>query len=544
MQMKADMILKSSCIFTALSGETIPGGVALKDNKIIAVGEDALKYEGPETEVRDYGNRLIMPAFIDAHVHYFMGAIASSDHMCDTLSETTSEAECVDMIKKFADSHPDEKRIRGIGWFPANWADAPLPTKKSLDEAIPDRPVYLIAADCHTFWMNTPALEEAGITADMKPKSGSVGLMENGELSGLLFEPDAFAPAMEKVMDMDAEAMKEAHAGFLHHINKCGVTSISEMSADDYTDAAHRSYRILSDMEKEGTLTCRLHLYMKLAGYTDFSKALEFRKEFFSQKLRVNGVKGFIDGVLSTYTGLLLEPYSDRPETCGIDVPNVPEKENTEYIIAANRVGLPVRLHCIADGSVRMALDMYEKSRNANGPQDFYNTVEHIENIHPDDIPRFSKLGVIPSMQPYHLTLDAHEKIRRVGAERCRYEWPHRSLLDAGAKLAFGTDYPVVDFNPFPNIYSAVTRCDDYGKPAGTNPEECITVAEALISYTKNAALAYNRDDIGVLAEGKLADVIVIDRNLLEIPPEEIPESSVLLTIMDGQIVYDAETDK
>ena len=190
-----------------------------------------------------------------------------------------------------------------------------------------------------------------------------------------------------------------------------------------------------------------------------------------------------------------------------------------------------------------MALDMYEKSRNANGPHDFFNTVEHIENIDPVDIPRFSELSVIPSMQPYHLTLDFNEKIRRIGEERCRYEWPHRSLIDAGAQLAFGTDYPVVDFDPFPNIYSAVTRCDDDGDPTGFNPQECITVAEALTAYTKAAALAYNRDDIGVLAEGKLADIIVVDRDLLHIPHSEIPETSVLLTVMDGKIVYDAETD-
>ena len=538
--MKADMILKSRRIFTALSGETISGGVAIRGNRIMAVGPEALDLKGPDTEIRDYGDRLIMPAFVDAHVHYFIGAIAASDHMCDTLAVTTSEADCVAMIKKFAEEHPDEKRILGIGWFPANWGDAPLPTKKSLDEAIPDRPVYLIAADCHTFWMNTPALDETGITADMKPRSGSVGTFESGELSGLLFEPDAFAPAMAKVMDLEPEVMKQVHRDFLHHINKCGVTSISEMSADDYTDTTHRNYAIVKEMDDSGDLTCRLHLYTKLDGYTDFSKALEYRKEFFSEKLRLNGVKGFIDGVTSTFTGLLLAPYSDRPETCGIDVPNVPEAENTQYIIAANKAGLPVRLHCIADGSVRMALDMYEKSRNALGPQDFFNTVEHIENIDPADIPRFSKLSVIPSMQPYHLTLDFNEKLRRIGEERCRYEWPHRSLLDAGAQLAFGTDYPVVDFDPFPNIYSAVTRCDDDGNPTGANPQECITVAEALTAYTKTAALAYNRDDIGVLTEGKLADIIVVDRDLLSVPHSEIPDASVLLTVMDGKVVYEA----
>ncbi len=537
--MKADLILRSNNIFTSTSDTPISGGVAIKGNKILAVGEEAETFCGPETEVKEYGNKLIMPGFIDAHVHYFMGALAASEHVCDALITSSSEAECVAIIKEFADQHPDEERIRGFGWFPANWNDAPLPTKKSLDEAIPDRPVYLDAADGHTLWMNSMALEEAGITPDMKPKSGSIGKLENGELSGLLFEPDAMAPAMAKVMELDIQKMKKLHQDFMANINKWGITSISEMTADDYNDTTYRNYSVVREMEKEGSLTCRLHLYPKLDGYRDFTKAVEYRKEFCSEKLRISGVKGFIDGVTSTFTGLLLEPYSDRPDTCGVNVPNAAKEDNADYITAANKAGLPVRLHCIADGSVRMALDLYEHSQKENGKLPFYNTIEHIENIHPEDIPRFSKLSVIPSMQPYHLTLDFNEKIGRIGKERCRWEWPHRSLLDAGACLAFGTDYPVVDFNPFPSLYAAVTRLDDEGVPTGVNPEERITLAEALTAYTAGSAKAYNRDDIGALEAGKLADVIVVDRDLFSIPAEEIKEAGVELTIMDGRIVYE-----
>ena len=537
--MKADLILTSRNIFTAPLKEPFSGGVAIKGNRILAVGPDALNYQGENTQIRDYGDKLIMPGFVDAHVHYFMGAISASEHMCSTLAESGSEAECVAMIKEFAQNHPDERRVLGIGWFPANWDDAPLPSKKSLDEAIPDRPVYLISADVHTFWLNSKALEEAGITVEMKPKSGSVGKLENGELSGLLFEPDAFGPAIDKVMDLPAEQMKKAHKAFLAHINRCGVTSISEMSADDYNRTSYGNYSIVKEMEQEGQLTCRLHLYTRLDGYDDFSKALEYKEAFQSEKLRLSGVKGFIDGVTSTFTGLLLEPYRDRADTCGVDVPNAQPEENFAYILAANKAGLPVRLHCIADGSVRMALDLYEQVSRENGKPSFANTIEHIENIHQEDIPRFAQLGVIPSMQPYHLTLDVNEKIRRLGKERCRLEWPHRSLLDAGAELAFGTDYPVVDFDPFPSLYAAVARKDDEGIPTGINPQECISLAEALTAYTSGAAKAYNRNDIGILAEGKLADVIVLDRDLFSASEEEIKNATVELTIMDGEVVYE-----
>lgn len=537
--MKADYILKSRAVFTGKSNEPFPGGVAVKGNKIIRVldEKEAESYEADK--VIDYGERLIMPGFVDAHVHYFMGAISASDHMCTEIAESTSEENCVEMMKAYAAEHPEEKRLLGIGWFPANWNDAPLPSKESLDEAFPDKPVYLIAADVHTFWMNTRALEESGITPDMKPRSGSVGVDENGELTGLLFEPDAFAPAMVKVQDFERDKMIEINEAFLKHIAECGVTSISEMSADPYDDAVFQKYCAMKEMEEQGKLTARLHIYTELAGHTDFSKAREWQSALYSEKLRLNGVKGFIDGVTSTFTGLLLEPYSDNPQTKGIGVPNIPKEEMQASVIAANKEGLPVRIHCIADGSVRMALDMYEASCKVNGKDGAVNTVEHIENIHPDDIPRFKELGVIPSMQPYHLTLDFMEKPRRIGEQRCRWEWPHRSLLDAGATLAFGTDYPVVDFNPYPTIYAAVTRLDDDGNPASTNPQECITLAETLKAYTAGAAAAYGRNDIGTLEEGKLADIIVVNRNLFDIEPAEILGCETVMTMFDGEIVYE-----
>jgi predicted amidohydrolase YtcJ len=541
----ADLILKSNAVFTGIDERPFAGAVFIKGNKIIGVkkGTELDEFVGAETKVLEYGDKLIMPGFVDAHVHYFMGAISASEHMCTEISESTSESECVNMVKKFAEEHPEEKRIIGIGWFPANWGGATLPTKNLLDSVIPDKPVYLICADVHTFWMNSMALEEAGITADMKLKSGEIGKFENGELNGLLFEPGAFEPAMSKVLDLDKEVMKDVHRKFLAHIAANGVTSISEMSADDYNEVTCNNYEVVKEMEEAGELTSRLHIYTRLEGYIDFSKAKELQKKYDSQKLRVNGVKGFVDGVTSTFTGLLLEPYSDNTNTLGIGVPNTPKEEMQRYIIAANAAGLPVRLHCIGDGAVRMALDMYEASIIANGRHELKNTIEHIESIHPDDIPRFAKLDVVPSMQPYHLTLDFNEKLGRIGTERCRWEWPHKTILEKGGKLAFGTDYPVVDFNPFPSIYAAVTRCDDEGKPTGTNPEECISLADALKAYTAGAANAYGRmEDLGTLEVGKLADIIVVNNNLFNVDKNEIQNCSVELTVMDGKIVYKKNT--
>lgn len=541
----ADKILKSSNIFTAKDDYPIGGSVLIKENKIMDViagdtNKNIDEYIAPHTEIYEFGDKLIMPGFVDAHLHYFVGAISASEHMCTEISESSSEENCIEILKAFDKDHPDEKKILGIGWFPANWGDGPLPSKKSLDQAFPHKPVYLIAADVHTFWMNTLALEEAGISPHMTPKSGEVGKFENGELNGLLHEPDAFAPAMAKVLDMDEDLIKGVHKNFLNQIVANGITSIGEMSADDYSQIDLKKYKILKNMEEDGELIARMHFYTRLEGYDDFKKALDLKKGYSSEKLRLGGVKGFIDGVTSTYTAYMLEPYTDKPETTGIGTPLVAREEMEKSVLAANRAGLDVRIHCIGDAAVRMALDIYEKSNRLNKDSNFKNAIEHIESIHPDDIPRFGDLGVVPSFQPEHLTLDAFEKLTRIGEERAKYEWPLRSILENGGALSFSSDYPVVDFNPFKGLYAAVYRKNPDGSDSSVNPSEAIPLADALKAYTRGAAGAYNRDDIGLLEKGKLADIAVIDRNLFDCVGKDLAEASVLMTIMDGDIVYRA----
>lgn len=540
---KADIVLKSNAIFTGLEENPFPGSIAIKGNRICAVCRES-EIEtliGSETKVYEYKDKLIMPSFVDAHVHYFMGSIAASEHMCTEIMNSTSEQDCVEMVKEFAALHPDEKRIIGIGWFPVNWNDAPLPTCRSLDEAIPDKPVYLIAADVHTFWMNTKALEEAGITGEEVLESGEIGKFEDGSLNGLLFEPEAFQPAMDQVLDLPKDQMKQAQKDFFRHINSWGVTSVSEMSANKICEASRNTYRIVKELEEEGALTLRLHVYPELGTHANYEDAKNLREEFNTEKLKISGLKQFIDGVTSTHTGYLLEPYADDPETRGASI--YPKEIYEKCTIQANKDGFGVRFHAIGDAAVRMALDVFEASNHANGNtgnhKGLRNTIEHCETVHPDDIPRFAELGVIASMQPYHLPMDSNEKIARTGMERSKSEWPHRSLLDAGAKIAFGTDYPVVDFNPFPNIYAAITRCDGDGNPTGVNPEERITLAETLKAYTYESAYVYGREkELGTLEVGKLADIVVIEQNLFTISENEIKNCGVEMTIMDGNVVF------
>lgn len=534
--MFADKVLMSDAVFTGEGASPAPGGVVIKDNKIIALcgKKEAKQYIGKDTQVYSYGDNLIMPGFCDAHGHINMGALYRSKYFINEILNSRSEKECAEMVKAFAEAHPDYKRIIGEGWFPVNWGDAPLPTKYSLDAAVPDRPVYLAAADVHTCWMNSKALEESNVDPD-DPKLGKyVGRLPNGELSGILSEGAWFKWACNKVLMPDPTIDEEVDGDLVKELSAVGITSFCDCSGI----ITGTNYDALERMEKKGTLKVRVNLNPSISEDPEQNNLLSERERYHSEMLMVTGAKGIVDGVTTTYTGYLLEPYSDRPETRGFPVN--PQEYYETCILAANRHGFGVRLHCIGDASVRLALDCFEKSNAVNDNRNVRNSIEHIESIHPDDIPRFGKLGVIASMQPRHLPLDANEKIGRIGKERSRYEWPNRSILDTGGVLAFGTDYPVVDFNPFESIYYAVTRNGYDHKPTGVNPWEKVTMAETLRAYTFGGAYVSNRErELGTLEAGKLADVIVLDRNLFKTETEEIPDCKVLLTLCDGKVVFE-----
>lgn len=541
--MKTELLLKSNAIFTGLEDVPFSGGILISGNRIAEVFREdemtAAQEEG--REVYDLGDRMIMPGFIDGHVHFSWGATAASSHMCTEIEQSTSEEECVDMIRDFAEKHPEEKRILGIGWFPANWNDAPLPTKASLDAKAGDRPVYLVSADAHSAWLNTKALQECGYTADSEVSFGEICKGEDGEPNGLLLELEAMAPVVTKMISFEKPVARKMYGDFLEEIASFGITALSDMTAHELNDDVFHFFDLMAEMEEQGKLSARLHVYSDLLRDDNFAEEQQLAEKYHSEKMRYSGLKQFIDGVTSTYTGFLIEPYADRPETSGFS--NYEKEVYQKAVIAANAAGFGVRLHCIGDQAVRWGLDLFEESNRVNGNEHnergLKNAIEHIEHIHPQDVPRWKELGVIASMQPYHLTLDANEKIARIGEERCRYEWPFQSLLENGAKLAFGTDFPVIGLNPFVNIYAAITRCDDAGNPTGVNPQEKISLAQTLKAYTAGSAEVYDRaDDLGTLEKGKLADIAVIDGNLFARTAEEIKDSKIYMTIFDGKIVY------
>lgn len=540
---RADFVIKSDHIFTGLADAPFKGAVAVKDNKILEVGtmQQIEPYIGEGTNVLAYEEELVMAGFIDAHMHYFTGVFQASHYMYRELFDAKSERECVERVKAFGRQHPEYEKLSGMGWFPMLWDDKhAMPSKKSLDEIEPDRPVYLLSADGHAFWLNSKALEACGITRDSQVSFGSIGKDENGEPNGLLFEIEAEETANALAFRLPAGDAESLCMEFNEKLAACGITSTTDMSVNPEPVGDFAEYAMAKKLEDQGKLKIRLNLYPSLGLKPDTSIAKALRSQYHSDRLRVAGLKQFIDGVSSNFSAYLLEPYADRPGYTGS--PCYPYEVFKSCIAHANREGFGVRLHAIGDGAIRLGLDAIDAARKENGTLPVRNSLEHLEAIDPSDIPRFALLDVTASMQPLHMPPTAYEKKVRLGDERCRYQWPFRSLLDAGAVLAFGTDFPVAPFEPLLSVYDAVARVDEKGEELGINPWEKITLAESLKAYTSGSAYCIGQEDkLGTLEKGKLADLIVLDQNPFDVQPSQLPEIKVKLTMVDGEIVYRME---
>ena len=538
--MGVDYCIRSNNIFTADGSDLCSGSVLVSGTRIVNVVPPGIEkeYIDSNTEIIDAIEGLVMPGLIDAHTHFFSGALAYSDHVCCEIEQSVSEDDCVRIIKEYEMSHPDEERIRGRGWFVTNWGTDILPTKDSLDALIPDKPVYLMAADCHSFWLNSAALRECGITKDTEVSMGYIAKDENGEPTGMLLEMEACSIAEKYYNSFSDEELKKIYKDFFKYTARLGITSISEMIPGEYDDEHFKKYSFIKQMSENGECSARLHIFPKLYDTDSFDIAREWKEKIDNDYVKISGVKGFIDGVAETYTALFLEPYSDNPKTNGIGVPAKSAEELNNSVLKANKAGLPVRIHAIGDLAVRMALDAFEFARKETGKK-LANTIEHIESIDPSDIKRFRELDVIPSMQPIHIILDADGKIKKVGEKRIKYEWITKTLFDTCGQIAIGTDYPVVDINPFDNIYAAVTRRFFDGREASHNTYEKLSVKETLLGYTKYAAKTYSREDeIGTLKEGMFADIIILDKNIINVSEEDIRNTKVLMTMVGGKIVY------
>ncbi|MCR5271945.1 MAG: amidohydrolase, partial [Lachnospiraceae bacterium] len=501
--MKADMILYSNAIFDSVGNKPFSGGIAIEGKKIVAVGnrEEIKKYETPDTVVKDFGEKLIMPGFIDSHGHYSSGAAYFGEEALHDMEQFTSEEECAKAIGEFAKAHPKLKLIKGQGWYLSRWGENPsFPTAASIDKYVSDRPVYMIASDLHSVWFNTLAMEESGLKEAMKDLRDDYVLKdENGNPTGVVRE--AGRVVTDKLLEKYALTPEEAdkkddddQTGLMHALNEQGITGFSDVSFV-LPDDLKETYKHMKKIDDADEMTIRLYIYPG----TDFKPELikdivPYEDYYSSDEMHIAGVKNILDGVTATFTAAMLEPYADNPDEKGVPATTA---ENIEaWVKEANKYKYGCRIHCIGDRAVRMALDAYEKSGKTNDMEGIRNAIEHIEMINPDDIPRFGKLNVIASMQPRHQILDRGEKLYRCGLERAKYEWAFKSIYDGGGRIAIGTDYPVVSYNTYENIYMGVTKRDLDGTQYGTlSPKEKLTLAQTIKGYTAEAAFINSMED-------------------------------------------------
>ncbi len=543
----ATIIIKGNAIFDGTGTPPFAGGVAIKENRIIAVknGQGIEAYQGSDTMVIEAGDQLVMPGFNDGHTHLTQGAFLEDPDFSVSLLESCSKEEAIQMTKDFADSHPDNEWVYGCMLNNLIWEDQTLPTRHDIDKVISDRPVVLQMADLHTTIVNTLMLKKRGITKDTpSPDDGVIEKDGNGELTGRLFDGASFQ-VMEPIFDPSDEVCMQLYSNMFQKMRTLGITSASLVSP--YV-AAKDPIPYFEKLDSEGKLTSRVMMYPNLNEYEKESFA-KLQKKYSDGKLRVRGLKQLIDGVTGVFTAYLLEPYTNNPNTCGCT--SVDMKAFKKQVLEAMKDGVALRIHTIGDRAVREMLDIFEEGEKLYGKQNLRHVQEHLETVQPEDIPRFKKLGISGCMQPWHMLFDLEggdkgnglygDKEAAVGSKRAKFSWPMRDLLDAGMILSLGSDFPVVGIEPMCEIYGAVTRQTFDGKPeGGWYPEQRITMAETLKAYTWGSAYIEGCDeDLGTLEAGKLADIIILDKNLFEIEPPEILGTKVVTTIMDGKIVYE-----
>ncbi len=528
---KVDIMISSNVVFTGTEDLPKPASIAIKGNKIVAVGTASEMQEliGPETKVYQFENKLVMPGFNDLHLHVIPGCLMEDNI---NLLDARSEQEVVDRVAEFAKSRPDELWVQGYMWYHTKWDDPKLPHRSSLDAVIPDRPVFLFHASGHTVWVNSKALEILGIDRNTPdPPHGKIMKDEFQEPTGILYE-SAASIASKQAMNLPENRKRQVFENFLSNAAKYGVTSITDIFK--VTDLEINEIDLYEEFEEQEKLTTRIHFLIGLDA--DIQRAQYYRDKYKSGKLRFSGLKEFLDGVVTTHTANLVEPYTDIPDSHG---PLLPE-EMRNYVLAADKEGFRIRFHAVGDGAVHYALDLFEEAQQQNGVRDARHTIEHIEVVHPTDIPRFKELDVIASMQPEHMELINKNHYFSCIGERSKYTFAIKSLLDAGAKVVLNTDYPVVSLNPLLEIYRAITRV--VGEGELFNEDEAITLTQSLQAYTSTAAYGvFRENELGTLEAGKLADLIVIDCDLFNVPTERIKDARVELTMMDGKVIFEKQ---
>jgi len=530
---QATMAVVNARVWTGDSANPWAEGIAVNGERIAAVGtSDEVRRLADGRDIIDAGGRLIVPGFIDSHVHF---VDAGFDLASVQLRDAKTREEFVDRIRAFAAAVPAGTWITGGNWDHSLWGGE-LPDRDWIDAVTPDTPLWINRLDGHMALANSAALKAAGVTRGTRDVAGGeIVRRANGEPTGLL-KDNAMALVDRAMPDPSDEMRDRALNAAMKHVAEQGVTSIHNMGSWDDLETFARA-------RKTNALGTRIYAAVPLANWERLRDAVAAKTYGGpdgrgDEWLRIGGLKGFVDGSLGSHTAAFQQPFDDAPKDRGLLV-NTPEDLYT-WISGADKAGLHVMVHAIGDRANNLLLDTFERVIRENGTRDRRFRIEHAQHLAPADIPRFAKLNVIASMQPYHAIDDGRWAEKYIG-DRIKTTYAFRSLLDSGARLAFGSDWFVAPPTPLEGIYAAVTRRTlDDRNPDGWVPEQKISVAEAVRAYTAGAAYAsFEESTKGVLAAGRLADFVMLDRNIFEIAPEEIRNARVVTTVVGGRKVFE-----
>jgi predicted amidohydrolase YtcJ len=527
-----DLILSNARLHTLDAAQPTARSIAIRDNVILALGtDDAMRSLLPDAQVIDLHDRCVIPGLIDAHLHAEWTALG--------LKNIDAEAPTLDELLRRVEERvkitPTGAWLRGHGWNQNVWGGI-FPTKADLDRVAPEHPVFLTAKSGHAAWANSLALKMAGVTAGTpNPAGGEIVRDAQGEPTGIFFE-DAMDLVGKFIPEPSAQQVADALRDALPLFHRVGLTGVHDF------DGA-RALQAWQILKERGELNFRVSKTIPVA-LQEHAIALGIRSGFGDDRLRLNSVKSFADGALGPQTALMIDPYEGSTDNRGIST--LDKEEMFENVRKASAAGLSSTIHAIGDKANHDVLDVFamvraeEKLRQEEGSARLRHRIEHVQLLHPDDFKRLAQLNISASMQPIHATSDMLIADRYWGQRSAgAYAW--RTQLNAGARLAFGSDSPVESFNPFLGIHAAVTRrrIDGSPHPDGWYPEQRLTVEEAVYGFTMGAAYAsYEETRKGSLTPGKLADLSVLDRDIFSIEPMEIAETQVLATMIDGQFVW------
>ena len=503
--------------------------MAVAGSRILAVGDDEEieAYITDETSVIEGAGRLVTPGFIDSHVHFISGGFNLSSVQ---LRDAPTPQVFIDRIAEFAGSLEPGVWILGGDWDHEQWGGE-LPRRDWIDSVTTDNPVWVNRLDGHMALANTAALTAAGVTVETEEvDGGTIERYDDGEPAGIL-KDNAMYLVGQVIPDPPDELKDRALDAAMDYVAAQGVTSVHDMGSWGNVEVFERA-------RNADRMKTRIYAAVPLWDWQSLEARIDSTGRG-DEWVRLGGLKGFVDGSLGSHTAAFLEPFTDAPDDTGLLIST--EEDLYAWTSGADKAGLHVMVHAIGDRAIGMQLDIFDRVAAENGPRDRRFRIEHAQHIAPDDIARFAALDIIPSMQPYHAIDDGRWAEKVIGPERIKTTYAFRSLLDTGARVALGSDWSVAPATPIEGIYAAVTRrtLDDLN-PDGWVPEQKITVEEALRGYTIDAAYASYEEDVkGSLEPGKLADFVILDRDLTTMPPEEIRDAKVDLTVVGGNIVYE-----